>query len=316
MYQYPAPPDLRVEEPLPPGWEMRIDGRTNWPFFIDHNNQVTTWTDPRPQRKQQHNGTKQPRVIPVQHVQPGHQAQFHQHNPMQMPQPQAMMPIPRPNQGLEKERVVPIRVVHESPKEHPYNTQHSMPRPAYQPMPQPVPAQNFAQQQQQQQPPAFQQPPVTHEQPRNPELAPQRQPQQQSPHRASPIRNVPVTKSPQPSTTPPTQSAPTPAKPRTPSPRASPDDHRVVAARKKIADALSDLGSIESEVDQFAGNNKDKTYLKLEHVLTKKLLQLDEVSAAGAPGESDIRAERKAAIKRVQQTLDVLELKSMSNEDS
>jgi len=30
------------------GWEMRVDDRTNWPFFIDHNTQTTTWTDPRP----------------------------------------------------------------------------------------------------------------------------------------------------------------------------------------------------------------------------------------------------------------------------
>ena len=32
------------------GWEMRIDDRTNWPFFIDHKTQSTTWTDPRPAR--------------------------------------------------------------------------------------------------------------------------------------------------------------------------------------------------------------------------------------------------------------------------
>ena len=27
---------------------MRVDDRTNWPFFIDHNTQSTTWADPRP----------------------------------------------------------------------------------------------------------------------------------------------------------------------------------------------------------------------------------------------------------------------------
>ena len=32
---------------LPPGWEMRIDSQTGWPFFVDHNTQVTTWQDPR-----------------------------------------------------------------------------------------------------------------------------------------------------------------------------------------------------------------------------------------------------------------------------
>lgn len=33
--------------PLPQGWEMRMDPTTGWPFYIDHNTQSTTWTDPR-----------------------------------------------------------------------------------------------------------------------------------------------------------------------------------------------------------------------------------------------------------------------------
>ena len=32
---------------LPPGWEMIFDHRTGWPYFVDHNNQTTTWEDPR-----------------------------------------------------------------------------------------------------------------------------------------------------------------------------------------------------------------------------------------------------------------------------
>ncbi|ESO09002.1 hypothetical protein HELRODRAFT_190684 [Helobdella robusta] len=35
------------DERLPDGWEMRIDPRTRWPFFIDHINKSTTWIDPR-----------------------------------------------------------------------------------------------------------------------------------------------------------------------------------------------------------------------------------------------------------------------------
>ncbi|XP_048361258.1 BAG family molecular chaperone regulator 3 isoform X2 [Sphaerodactylus townsendi] len=34
-------------EPLPPGWEVKIDPQTGWPFFVDHNNRTTTWNDPR-----------------------------------------------------------------------------------------------------------------------------------------------------------------------------------------------------------------------------------------------------------------------------
>ncbi|XP_032889725.1 BAG family molecular chaperone regulator 3 isoform X2 [Amblyraja radiata] len=40
---------------LPPGWEVKIDPQTGWPFFVDHNNRTTTWSDPRlePQKERQ-----------------------------------------------------------------------------------------------------------------------------------------------------------------------------------------------------------------------------------------------------------------------
>jgi len=91
----------------------------------------------------------------------------------------------------------------------------------------------------------------------------------------------------------------------------STDDHREVAARKKIADVLNGIEELEKEVNSFEGTKEDKVFIRLEHELTNKLLRLDAVGAAGAPGENDIRLERKAAIKRVQQTLDILELKVM-----
>ncbi|KAM5131756.1 BAG family molecular chaperone regulator 3 isoform 2-T2 [Mantella aurantiaca] len=34
-------------DPLPPGWEIKVDPNTGWPFFVDHNNRTTTWSDPR-----------------------------------------------------------------------------------------------------------------------------------------------------------------------------------------------------------------------------------------------------------------------------
>lgn len=34
-------------DPLPPGWEVKIDPQTGWPFFVDHNSRTTTWNDPR-----------------------------------------------------------------------------------------------------------------------------------------------------------------------------------------------------------------------------------------------------------------------------
>ncbi|KAM9324605.1 BAG family molecular chaperone regulator 3 [Gastrophryne carolinensis] len=38
---------MRSAEPLPPGWEIKLDPHTGWPFFVDHNSRTTTWSDPR-----------------------------------------------------------------------------------------------------------------------------------------------------------------------------------------------------------------------------------------------------------------------------
>ncbi|XP_061857224.1 BAG family molecular chaperone regulator 3 [Colius striatus] len=44
----PPPPQMESSaEPLPPGWEIKIDPQTGWPFFVDHNSRTTTWSDPR-----------------------------------------------------------------------------------------------------------------------------------------------------------------------------------------------------------------------------------------------------------------------------
>jgi len=107
---------------------------------------------------------------------------------------------------------------------------------------------------------------------------------------------------------------------KAPQPSAAPpvqptEDCRVVEAKKKIAVVLHDIEQLEQSVNTFSGKKSDKIYLKLEEELTKKLLRLDEVNASGAPGEEEVRAERKAAIRKVQQTLDVLELKVAFGDD-
>lgn len=38
---------LKTFVDLPPYWEMKIDPRTGWPFFVDHGSRKTTWDDPR-----------------------------------------------------------------------------------------------------------------------------------------------------------------------------------------------------------------------------------------------------------------------------
>ncbi|KAM4703921.1 BAG family molecular chaperone regulator 3 [Rhinophrynus dorsalis] len=42
-----APVMTSSSDPLPPGWEIKLDPQTGWPFFVDHNNRTTTWSDPR-----------------------------------------------------------------------------------------------------------------------------------------------------------------------------------------------------------------------------------------------------------------------------
>ncbi|BFZ21220.1 hypothetical protein BsWGS_24259 [Bradybaena similaris] len=44
--QYFTMPHIR-NDPLPPGWEMRLDSASGIPYFIDHNSKTTTWNDPR-----------------------------------------------------------------------------------------------------------------------------------------------------------------------------------------------------------------------------------------------------------------------------
>ncbi|XP_051945990.1 BAG family molecular chaperone regulator 3-like isoform X1 [Xyrauchen texanus] len=38
---------MSTNDALPPGWEIKLDPHTGWPFFVDHNNRTTTWNDPR-----------------------------------------------------------------------------------------------------------------------------------------------------------------------------------------------------------------------------------------------------------------------------
>ncbi|KAJ8359951.1 hypothetical protein SKAU_G00164760 [Synaphobranchus kaupii] len=44
---------MATTDPLPPGWEIKIDPHTGWPFFVDHNNRITTWNDPRHDSKKE-----------------------------------------------------------------------------------------------------------------------------------------------------------------------------------------------------------------------------------------------------------------------
>ncbi|XP_023689538.1 BAG family molecular chaperone regulator 3 [Paramormyrops kingsleyae] len=61
---------MTTNDPLPPGWEIKIDPQTGWPFFVDHNNRITTWHDPRHDAKKESpsspNGPCPPMESPTQ----------------------------------------------------------------------------------------------------------------------------------------------------------------------------------------------------------------------------------------------------------
>ncbi|MBN3295939.1 BAG3 regulator, partial [Amia calva] len=134
---------MATNDPLPPGWEIKIDPQTGWPFFVDHNTRKTTWNDPRhdakkepqassngpclapqppPQEPQKHyvREMKYPSLrpgyiaIPVSHENMDHRQQQHpyysypQPAPMQRARAEGQTPSPTPpHQGRPKS---PIRI--------------------------------------------------------------------------------------------------------------------------------------------------------------------------------------------------------------
>jgi uncharacterized protein YbdZ (MbtH family) len=57
--KYPSPLERpEYSNPLPQGWELRIDPRVGKPFYIDHNTQTTHWTLPIPQQIDQFSHSK------------------------------------------------------------------------------------------------------------------------------------------------------------------------------------------------------------------------------------------------------------------
>jgi len=84
----------------------------------------------------------------------------------------------------------------------------------------------------------------------------------------------------------------------------------VEKALGEIDRILSDLPNLERAAAEFQGSKIDKTYLKMEDSLTKKLLKLDTISASDAPGADTVRTHRKSAVKRVQEVINSLEAKA------
>lgn len=78
--------------------------------------------------------------------------------------------------------------------------------------------------------------------------------------------------------------------------------HPGLAKVQKIEERVAKL---EQEVKCFDGKKNDKRYLLLEELLTKELLALDSVDPEG---RVDVRQARRDGVRRVQTTLDALEM--------
>ncbi|ESO85296.1 hypothetical protein LOTGIDRAFT_77951, partial [Lottia gigantea] len=84
-------------------------------------------------------------------------------------------------------------------------------------------------------------------------------------------------------------------------------------ANETIDAVTEEVRDLEAKVNAFAGKSKDKEYKFLEEMLTRELIKLDGVEAEG---HDDIRMRRKQTVRYIQQTIDMLELKASSNEQT
>lgn len=81
---------------------------------------------------------------------------------------------------------------------------------------------------------------------------------------------------------------------------------RIALARKKIEAVLEKLKTYHAGVEEFNGTVKDKQYRYLDEMLTRLMLELDDVETMG---NEEVRLSRKAAVRKVQASVDLLETK-------
>lgn len=341
---------------LPPGWERRIDQNTGWPYFVDHNTKQTTWQDPRistpiyyPQDYTNQSGKMV--EIPVSHeMSYGNQAHPSRQvpvNPVTLQAPQEQQPAQQQHtqqqatQHPSATREIPIQHVPGQPQ--PHYTSHYQHTPAfnYPQFQSPPPTQTAPppQQQQQQTYTGYSPGPATYHPGRS----------SQTPYsnassggeRVIPIvrqgdTNAGANSSPQtarkPSTSTPThqpssgvyqqsahlytqpeQQRQTPQRENSPKEQLEQDKNAELSPLEMVEKIVYEAKELGLKVNEFQGNKGDKHYRYLEEMLTRMLLKLDNIQAGSDDG---IRQARKHAVNTITQTLDLLELKGMSNEDN
>lgn len=80
---------------------------------------------------------------------------------------------------------------------------------------------------------------------------------------------------------------------------------------EQIGVIMQELDKLTPKVEGYQGGKKDKDYLYMEEMMTRLLLKLDNIEAEG---KDEVRQARRQAVKKVQATLDQLELKSFAND--
>ncbi|XP_067858346.1 BAG family molecular chaperone regulator 3 [Heptranchias perlo] len=111
-----SPNQTANTDSLPPGWEIKIDPQTGWPFFVDHNTRTTTWSDPR--------------------MEPQKERQAFSNGPYPSGYPQPSQDVPKQQHGKEfgsagpqlRPGYIPIPVMHEGVPEHYQQKLHHSPQ--------------------------------------------------------------------------------------------------------------------------------------------------------------------------------------------
>ncbi|XP_025204718.1 BAG domain-containing protein Samui isoform X2 [Melanaphis sacchari] len=81
-----------------------------------------------------------------------------------------------------------------------------------------------------------------------------------------------------------------------------------IDALEKVQMVQADVEELAVAVNQFSGSSRiDKQYIYLDEMLTRNLIKLDTIETEG---RDDVRAARKKAIKTIQDTISILEIKA------
>lgn len=96
-------------------------------------------------------------------------------------------------------------------------------------------------------------------------------------------------------------------------PRQPPPVKTKPTSEELIQNIQKDVSELLTEVTNFDGKPRDKRYLYLDEMLTRKMILLDDIETGG---QDSIRNARRETIRRIQETIRILETKAQANEDA